>query len=400
MPEPDPAPFRRTRLVWTVYLLWAAWSFCMTLIGPAIPYLRRQFGMDYALAAMHMTTFALGMVLSGFLAPAALRRLGVVGGMWTGMAGCLAGTILLTLAPSPAVSLFAVMIMSLFGAMSLTTCQICLASLYPARRAAVLMEATVMASLGSTAAPFLIALGAMTLLGWRIVAPALALGLALVALAGWSSTRIHARAEQASPPDPGGRLPFAYWLCWLLMVAGVAVEWCLGFWSAEYLKDLPGRSLSVAAAGTGVYQVAAVASRLASSRITGRLPESRFLAAGMLLVAAGFPLFWLRAGIPSAFLGLALCGAGTAVFYPLAMSLAVGSSGQRLRRATGNAPIAIGVSVGLAPLLLGRLADHLGLATALWMVPLFLGLMAVLLLLHRFAKARADLAVGRAVEAG
>lgn len=396
MPEPGAAPFRRNRLVWTVYLLWGWWSFCMTLIGPAIPYLRRQFSMDYALAAMHMTTFALGMVLSGFLTPAALRRLGVMGGMWTGMAGCLAGTILLVLASSPGVSLFAVMIMSLFGSMSLTTFQISLTSLFPTRRAAVLMEATVVASLGSAAAPFLIALGAMTVLGWRIVAPALGLGLALVAAGGWSSTRSHARGDHAKLPDAGGGLPFAYWLCWLLLLAGVAVEWCLGFWSAEYLKDLPGRSLSVAAAGTGVYQVAAVASRLASSRIAGRVREPRFLAVGMLLVAAGFPLFWVRAGIPSAFLGLALCGAGTAVFYPLAMSLAVGSSGQRVRRATANAPIAIGLSVGLAPLSLGRLADRLGLATALWMVPLILGLMAVLLLLHRFAKARADLANARA----
>ena len=63
MPEHCPAPFYRTRLVWTVYFLWGWWSFCMTLIGPAVPHLRRQFSMDYSLAAMHMTTFALGMVL-------------------------------------------------------------------------------------------------------------------------------------------------------------------------------------------------------------------------------------------------------------------------------------------------------------------------------------------------
>ena len=75
------------------------------------------------------------------------------------------------------------------------------------------------------------------------------------------------------------------------------------------------------------------------------------------------------------------------MFYPLAMSLAVGSSGHRAARATANAPIAIGLSVGLAPLFLGRLADRMGLARALGMVPLLLGLMAVLLLLHRFAEA-------------
>ena len=47
MPESGPAPFRRTRLVWTVYLLWAGWSFCMTLIGPAIPYLRPALDIPY-----------------------------------------------------------------------------------------------------------------------------------------------------------------------------------------------------------------------------------------------------------------------------------------------------------------------------------------------------------------
>ena len=388
MADPAAPPFRRDRQVWTVYLVWCWWSYSMAQVGPAIPYLRQQFHMGYALAALHMTVFAGGMVVSGLLAPAALRRVVLMGGMWAGMAGCLVGTALLVLAPSALVSLAAVTVISLFGAISLTACQTWLTARFFQRRAAVLMEATMVTSLGNAAAPFLIALGAATPLGWRIVAPALALFLLLTALLGGSLQRDPNRAEDSRAPEPGGRLPLTYWVFWLLLLTSVAVEWCVGFWSAEYLKDLPGHSLSVAAAGTGVYQVAAMVSRLVSSRIAGRLNDQRLLVLGIVLVACGFPLFWLRAGVASAFSGLALCGAGIAVFYPLSLSLAVASAGGRMRRANAKIPIAVGLAVGLAPLSLGRLADRTGLPTALAMVPLGLVLMAGLLLLHRLSGRR------------
>jgi MFS family permease len=373
------APFRRTTLVWTLYLLLGLFSFTISLLGPAIPYLRLEFHLDYTMAAMHMSMFAVGMVAGGLGSPRLLERLGPVAGLWGGMAGALAGMVLLVLAPTAWLTLAAILFMSLFATVALASIQASLGALFPFHRGKAFMEANVVASLGSAAAPFLIVLGAMTVLGWRIIAPAFAVALGGVALFGWPATRHHGRSAAANAPDAPGPLPPAYWVCWVLTLFCVAVEWCLGFWTAEYLKGLPGRSLSLAAAGAGVFQVAAVAARLISSRLAGRISETRVMAGAMALVAAGFPLFWLRAGIPSAFLGVALCGMGAAAFYPLALSQGVAASGQRVRQASSYAPIASGLALALAPLGLGRLADHIGLRGALLAIPLGLGVMGLLL---------------------
>jgi MFS family permease len=386
--ELQEAPFARTVLVWTLYLMLGLFTFAMTLIGPAIPYLRQQWHLSYTLAAMHMTLFALGMVLGGWSAPGLLHRLGIVRGLWGSLAGILAGLTLLTLAPNVWMSLASVLLMSFAATLTLTAIQIALSSLFPLERGRAFMEANVVGSLGSACAPFIVALGALTVLGWRLVTPAFLAALLAVAWFGWSATLHHGRSETANRPDADGPLPLAYWVCWLLVFFGVAVEWCLGFWSAEYLKGLPGHSLGVAAAGTGVFQLAAMACRLVASRLTRRVGETRIIVAGMGLVAAGFPLYWLRAGVPSAFFGLALCGAGAATFFPLALSQAVASSGARIRRANGYVPIASGLALALAPLSLGRLADRFSLGKALLAIPLGLATMALLLGLRRLATGR------------
>ena len=392
MPEPGAPPFRRDRLVWTLYLLWGLFSYCLCMIGPAVPYLRDRFHLGYMLAALHMTLFAVGMVGSGLAAPAVLRRAGVVPGTWLGMAGLLAGTMLLVLAPAVGLSLAATLVVGLSGALALTGAQTSISALFPTQRAQALVEGTVVASLFSAAPPFLIALGVLTPLGWRIIGPAFAAGLAAVAILGGPAMGRHGRSDSARLPDAEGPLPRDFWVSWVLMLTGVSCEWCLGFWATEYLKDLPGRSLSVAALGAGVFQVAAVAARLVSSRAARTLPEGRLLVAGMVLVAAGFPSYWLRAGIASAFLGLSLCGAGVAIFYPMTLSLMVASSGGRLRRANASAPVAIGLSVGLGPLLLGRLADLLGLRAAMLSVPATLAAMALLLALRHGSRSLRGLA--------
>lgn len=388
MNEGGPAgqtPFRRTRLTWTLYLLLGLFTFSMGLIGPVVPYLRQEFHLDYTLAALHMSLFAVGMVAGGLSAAPLMERLGVMAGLWGGLCGTMAGLLLLVLAPSAWLTLAAMLGMSLFATLLLAAIQTALASLYPASRGRALMEANVMASLACSGAPFLIALGAGTPLGWRIIAPAFALAAASVAGFGGAATRKHGASATGQAPDAPGPLPRAYWLWWGFNLVSIAVEWCLGFWAAEYLKGLPGHSLSVAAAGAGVFQVGAVAARLLSSWIATRVGELRILAGAILVTAVGFPLFWSCAGIPSAFLGIALCGMGASIFYPLTLSQAVAASGGRVRQASSYLPIASGLSLGLAPLALGRLADQTSLRTALLAIPVALAVMAGLLAARRRA---------------
>ena len=386
----EPAAARRTSLVWSLYLLLGLFSFVACMIGPAVPYLRDEFHLGYTLAGMHIAMFAAGMMTSGVCSAAVLHRVGLMGGLWGGMAGTLAGAVLLVLARTVWLTLPAILVMGAFSTLCMTATVVTLASLFPGGRGKALLEANVISSIFSALPPFVIVLGSLTFLGWRLLTPFFALCLAGVALFGWSATRHHGTTEAANAPDAPGPLPLGFWVLWVQLFFCVAVEWCLGFWTAEYLKGLPGHSLRVAAAGAGVFQVAAIAGRWSFGKLAGKISEPRLLAGAMLLVAAGFPLYWLRAGTVSAFAGVALGGLGAATFYPLVLAQAITASGGRERRGSSRATIASGMGVGFAPMCLGRLADAVGLPTAQFVVPLGLGVMALLMVVRRLMASPAE----------
>jgi len=184
-------------------------------------------------------------------------------------------------------------------------------------------------------------------------------------------------------------MPGAFWPFLLLIFLGVGTEWSVGFWATEYLKGLPGGSVSLAAAGAGVFQIAAVCGRFTTSRLMGRVSERRILAIAILLTAIGFPFYWLRASPLSAFAGLALCGFGVATFYPLALSLGLEASGGNAAKASSLAASGAGTAIFTMPLLLGLVADRAGLPAALWAIPCGLALMSALLFLGKRASAAA-----------
>ena len=80
---------------------------------------------------------------------------------------------------------------------------------------------------------------------------------------------------------------------------------------------------------------------------------------------------------------------GAATFYPLVLAQAITASDGRERRGSSRATIASGMGVGFAPLVLGRLADGVGLPSAQFVVPLGLAVMALLMLARRLMAARA-----------
>jgi fucose permease len=368
----------RSPALWALYALLGLFAFVQNMIGPAVPFLRAEFSLDYSTAAMHMSAFALGQMASGLAAPYFIGRLGPRKAIWGGMIGILAGITGLALAPSPIVSLASILFMSLSGTLALSCIQVSISKLGDAFRSQALIEANIVASVTSAAAPFVLIAGVALGLGWRALWPAFALGLAATAAFGYRplAKDLSGGGEAASAK---GRLPLSFWKPCLLIFFGVGVEWSVGFWATEYLKGLPGHSVSLAAAGAGVFQIAAVAGRFASSRLVGRVKESRLLAAAMALTLLGFPLYWLRAQSLTAFLGLALCGLGVSNFYPLGLSIAIGASGGKTAAASSLAATAAGAAIFTMPLVLGLIADRSGLPTALWSIPAGLGVMALLL---------------------
>ena len=373
----------RTPALWTLYAILGLYAFLQNAIGPAIPLLRDEFHFDYTLAALHISAFAVGMVLSGLTAAAVIHRIGIKTALWGGQVGTLAGLTVLVLAPSPWVSLLGIFFAALTGTVSLTAIQESVATLAGPHRGKALLEANMAASLTSAAAPFILVLGTVLGVGWRILWPAFVVALVATFALG---VRPISRAIPGRPPEEQraeGRLPRSFFRAWLLIFVGVGVEWCLGFWAASYLKGLPGASASLAVSGAGVFQLAAVAGRLVSSRLTGRFGEKRILAGAIVLTAIGFPMYWSLTNPPVDFAGLALCGFAVANFYPMGVSLAIGVAGAQASKASSLTAVGSGSAILVAPLALGAVADQWGLAVALGAVPLGLIAMLVLLLLRR-----------------
>ena len=375
----SPPVFVRTSVVWTLYALLGLYAFLQNAIGPAVPFLRAEFHLDYTFAALHISAFAVGMVVAGFLAPVVIRQGGVRKALWGGQLGTLAGALLLVVAPAPWVSLIAILIAGVTGTVSLAAVQAAITVQAGAHRSKALMEANMAASLTSAAGPFVLVLGTVLGTGWRTLAPVFFIALAVTMLGGIKPV---ARAIADKPVEElheQGPLPRAYLRAWLLIFIGVSVEWCVGFWAAEYLKGLPGGSIALAAAGAGVFQLAAVAGRLVSSRLTGRWGEKRLLLGAVLLTGLGFPLYWSLASPAVAFAGLILCGLGVSNFYPLGLSLGIGAAGHQVAKASSRATVGSGSAILVAPLALGAMADQWSLSLALFAIPVGLVVMLVLL---------------------
>ncbi|MBN1243796.1 MAG: MFS transporter [Spirochaetales bacterium] len=400
------------RLAWALarYALLALFSFSLTAIGPMAPALRAEFGLSYTLAGLHQTAFALGMVTMGLAGGPLMERLGLARSMWGGMLVMLAGEAALSLAPSVAFTLGGILLASLGATLSMSAVQASLAAEPAGRRGRMILEANMTASAAAMLVPLVLLAGDRVGLGWRVVGPAA--GLAFLAVAGFglrftppdqgSLHRGKAREPSAETPSPAcgrsgeapspaaasgapRRLGPGYARMWLVLLVGVAVEWALGFWAMSYLLQKPGATPALASAAVAGLGLAAVLARFAASRLGHILAEGRMLALSFALAAAGFPLYWLAPSPFTAAAGLFVAGFGAANLYPLGFSLAVSRAPHALARASALIPVASGSAIGLAPFLLGRLSDEVGMKTALLAVPIGVALAFVLLAADRAA---------------
>ncbi|WP_138735022.1 MFS transporter [Modestobacter excelsi] len=209
------------------------------------------------------------------------------------------------------------------------------------------------------------------------------LGLAVMAWAGPvlagadAGTRTAAQAAPGTAADPGPR-PTAV-LVVLGAVAGATAygEGALSDWGALHLREQLHAAPALAAAGYAGFSSAMAVGRLAGGRLVGALGERRLLVGGALVAAAGALTAVLTTSLPVALAGFVLVGLGLANVFPLAIARA-GALG-------GPSGVALATTVGYTGLLggppvIGFLAEHAGLPTALGTVALMAVLAAVLVL--------------------
>jgi predicted MFS family arabinose efflux permease len=379
--DPSPRRFARDRITWLAYGLLAYFAYLQASLGPLMPFLRDELGIDYGTAGLHFAAFALGSVVVGVLGNPAARRWGRRPALWIGAAGMAPGVALLVLGRDPVWTVAGAAVMGLFGAAVLVTDQAVLADHHRRWRGVALAEANVAASVATILASTAVGAAERTGLGWRAAVLLPLLVPALLA-ARWGRVPFpEARRPRSAAGDAGrGRLPAAFWAYWAVLFLGIAAEWSVGLWGSEFLASGVGLTRADAASALGVFFAAMVAGRVLGSRLARRASVALLLPGSLLVALAGFPLFWLGPTPGLAVVGLAVFGLGIANVYPLGVAAATGAAPDLADAASARLAIAGGGAGLSAPLALGWLADRFGIGPAFGIAPVLLagGLAAAL----------------------
>jgi fucose permease len=183
----------------------------------------------------------------------------------------------------------------------------------------------------------------------------------------------------------GTRLSRHFWVTWLVVTAGIGVEFCLTLWAADMLAQRTTLTAAGASAAVTALVAGMCVGRVVGGRLALRLPVDRLLYGALVVNAVGFALFWLSTDAALAVLGLLGCGLGVALYFPLGLSRAIAASDGQPDRASARVGIGAAVASGAGPFLLGALADATTIHTAMLVVP---GLLVVAAVGIRLAPAR------------
>lgn len=383
--EAHPLPatrLTRDRFTWLAYLLLGYYAYLQAALGPVMPFLRDELHINHTVGSLHVSAFALGMIVAGLMGDRLARRYGRRRIFWGGAAGMALGAVCLALARTAVLTIPAALLMGALGSLLLILIQSTLADRHGSGRAIALTEANVVASICAGLAPVLVGGFQRSGLGWRGALLVAVVVLALVAFYGRhialpaqvaapaiardSAATAIARSERALPP--------IFWAYWVLTLLCVAIEWCVVVWSADFLHDAGGLSVVNAASVLGVFFVAEVIGRVIGSRLTHSRSSITLLLLALVITLAGFPLLWLAPTAPLRVVGLLITGLGVANLFPLTLAAATSISPRNADSASSRVALAAGIAIFIAPLLLGRLADTMGIQRAY-------GIIAVLVVL-------------------
>jgi fucose permease len=202
-----------------------------------------------------------------------------------------------------------------------------------------------------------------------------------------------AEAGESKKASIVGRLPVAFWAYWIVVIVGMAIEWCITYWSADFLVKEGGLNKASSAGSLSLFFVAAVVGRFLGSRLARRIRPSRLVLFSIAVATAGFLLFWLVPVLALRLSGLLLAGLGIANLYPLAVSLTLATAPQQADSASARISLGSGLSVIVVPFVLGAFADRVGLGSAFSIVAM---LFLIMIIMVNFANRLNHQAVARA----
>jgi len=356
--------FHRDRFTWLAYLSLAFYGYFLNVLGPITPFLKEELHLSYTVSSFHFTAFAVGILLVGLGGHLPVQHLGRWRALWIGMTGISLSALLLLAGRNPVITIGASFLMGLVGSLILVIVPAALSDRHGESQAVALSEANVIASLLSTAAPLMVGWFAHFFDDWRLALGMMAFSPLLLFLGlgrNSSPTLASVPAEPTRSCQPLSRL---FWIYWAAIVLGVSVEFCMIFWSADYLEQVLGMGKADAAQAVSFFLAAMILGRLIGSRLVQRFSIRAVISVSILIASTGFLVFWVTANRFAGLSGLFITGLGVANLYPLLLSQAISAADGNTVQAGARATLASGTAILALPLALGRLADAVGIRPA------------------------------------
>ncbi|GII92251.1 MFS transporter [Sinosporangium siamense] len=383
-------PLVRDSLTWLLYLQLTCFALFLYGFGPSVLHLARDLGVPDVTAALHGTAFALGFLVAGVAGARLAALLGRDRLQWSALTLLSAATLLYVLGPAMPWTLTAAFLGGCAGMTVISVTTAALADHHGPRAATAISEANGMGVGVGLIAPLLVGGAALVGLDWRVglvAVPFLVVGLRLafrgVRLPDVRPGPVVRHSLEERGPGPGvfsaaSRMPWRYWPAWAVVVTAGTIEMCMAIWVAEQLRQNTGLSRGAATMAFTLLLIGMTVGRLLGARLTQHLSADRLLMGSLLLNLGAFALLWLSTAPAPALIGVALCGLGMALQFPLAAGRAVDASAGRPDQAMARSGIGQGVASGLGPVALGVLAGSAGMRTAFLLVPALLGLAALM----------------------
>ena len=362
-----PQFYQRDRFTWLAYAQLAYYAYMQATLGPLMPFLRAELAFSYTVAGLHLSAFAIGMVLSGLIGDRFAGRWGRHAVLWGGALGMAAGGISLGLSNQVIFTITSTFVMGWLGTLVLVLVQSTLSDRHGDRRAIALTESNLAASIAAGLAPVFVGLFQRLGLGWQgalFLGAVSCVAMMLIFFREPLPQPVAETANNLAGPTPSKQLPPAFWGYWAVIFMVVSVEWSVIFWGADFLETRIGLSRVNAATMMSLFFAAMIAGRFLGTRLTRRFSGEMLLLTALAITLFGFPIFWL---VPPAWLslvGLFITGLGVANLFPLTLSVAVGVVPQQTDIASARLSLAGGLAILIAPFVLGWVADQVGIFRA------------------------------------
>ncbi|MFZ4720428.1 MAG: MFS transporter [Ilumatobacteraceae bacterium] len=370
-----------TRFRWDRLTVSSALGYCMLVaglsVGVVLGELRAEFGLSGVVAALHGSTFGVGLLVAGIWGVRVVDRLGRRTTLMTSAAGLSLGVVLLCIGPAWPVTLFGTALTGIGGAMIVMVMPGLISDHHGEHRATAFAAVNGAPGLAGLAFSLVIGGALAAGLSWRppYLAMTAVFAIALTVVAWPVVVPEGERSGEfslAPMRDPQVRRP------WLFIVNAVLTEFTVGIWAVTYLHEVGKASSGLAAVVASVFGIMMFFSRLVLPRLLATF-GGYALPWSFVTVGSGALIMCFAPGLPAKVLGLAIVGFGGGPLYPLTVDRFYAEAGDHLDSVAMGAfcALASGAAVTLGPLALGVLADRVGLRWAILVVPVLAAVGAV-----------------------